>query len=474
MRRVALPLIAALIAGCTAAPPRTPETSECRNYFEALDLRAAHAGVRDGGTYRVPGFAYLRVDRFLASFRDEVTDDARFQRWVERMRGLDLSARRAELSNLGIADVDTELGQVERCGEKLAQLELSQPAQRAQLAQAARVPDDYYMPGRVFGLYPAALPFLNLGIRGYQKKVEADYARPVAQLEHPGKLVRWDPPAASIPPKKETKTWFAQTDALGVPLLSRERWQRLAEAYAPSWWIEQGGDYDRPGAPKLGSDRPALDANRPTTYFLRSYTRLGGKVLVQLVYVVWFSERPVEKFFDAYAGDLDGVVWRVTLDAEGQPLIYDTIHPCGCYRYYFPVWPLAKKPDGSLWQEPALFPQAAVPQAGRLAIRVQSATHYVRRVVEATTAEAEENHRYLLLPYTALLTLDAGNGRTRSLFGEDGLVEGTERGERFWLWVTGVPDAGAMRQWGRHATSFVGRSHFDDPKFLNGLFEVAE
>ena len=29
-----------------------------------------------------------------------------------------------------------------------------------------------------------------------------------------------------------------------------------------------------------------------------------------------------------------------------------------------------------------------------------------------------------------------------------------------------------MRQWGRHATSFVGRSHFDDPAMLDRLFEL--
>jgi hypothetical protein len=34
----------------------------------------------------------------------------------------------------------------------------------------------------------------------------------------------------------------------------------------------------------------------------------------------------------------------------------------------------------------------------------------------------------------------------------------------------GVASAGAMRQWGGHATAFIGRRHFDDPflfdKFL--------
>ena len=73
--------------------------------------------------------------------------------------------------------------------------------------------------------------------------------------------------------------------------------------------------------------------------------------------------------------------------------------------------------------------------------------------------------------YAELLSLPDGAGGRRSLFGEDGIVRGTERLERFFLWPAGVKSPGAMRQWGRHATSFVGRSHFDDPRMLERLFE---
>jgi hypothetical protein len=31
-----------------------------------------------------------------------------------------------------------------------------------------------------------------------------------------------------------------------------------------------------------------------------------------------------------------------------------------------------------------------------------------------------------------------------------------------------------MRQWGRHATAFVGRRHFDDPDLLERYFELAD
>ena len=38
----------------------------------------------------------------------------------------------------------------------------------------------------------------------------------------------------------------------------------------------------------------------------------------------------------------------------------------------------------------------------------------------------------------------------------------------------GIPNAGAMRQWGHHATAFVGRRHFDDARLLENSFEFVE
>lgn len=38
----------------------------------------------------------------------------------------------------------------------------------------------------------------------------------------------------------------------------------------------------------------------------------------------------------------------------------------------------------------------------------------------------------------------------------------------------GVPEPGAMRQWGRHATAFVGRRHFDDPWLLERYFTLTK
>lgn len=473
LRRLGLAAAAAMLAACAALPPEIPQVAECRANYLGLDQRIEAAGLRDGGAARIDGFPYLRVNRFLASFRDEAADGPAFAAWVERLRALDLAARRAELRNLGWQPPEPELQHLERCGREWAARDLADPQRRAQLRERARVPDDYSALRRTLGVYPLAVPFLNLGIGNYHEEIRADYAIPAAALESPGPLLLWRAETQALPPGTAA-AWLSQVDALGVPRLDDARWQRLAQAHLPQWLVETAGDYDRPGAVVLGEAAPTVDPAQPVTYFRPAYTRFGGEVLAQLVYTVWFSERPPQGRVDSYSGALDGVVWRVTLDRAGRPLVYDTIHPCGCYHYVFPAQPLARKPQGGVWDEPKLFPQQELP-AAPFAIRIQSGTHYVRRLVPLGAAAETQVRDYTLLPYATLLSLPDGQGSeggTRSLFCEDGLVCGTERFERFWLWPAGIESAGAMRQWGRQATSFVGKSHFDDPDLLERMFEA--
>lgn len=463
--------LALLGAGCASLPPEIPAAAECRASYLALDERVAAAGVRNGGAHAVAGFPYLRADRFLASFRGEVPDGPAFDAWVERLRRLDLRARASELRNLGWDDPAEELAHLDRCGRDWAARDLADARRRALLRENAAVPDDYSVLKRALGLYPIAVPFLNNGIREFNERVGRDYATPLDALQATGELVLWVPgEAAAAPPGGAGP--FAARDALGIPVVDDERWRQLAAEHAPRWWIETGGDHDRLGAPVLRHGAPALDLARPVTHFLPAFTRLGGEVLAQLVYVAWFSERPRTDVLDPYGGTLDGVVWRVTLDAEGAPLLYDSIHACGCYHYYF-LAPrgaerLRRRPQGGTWDEPVLFPQPAPPPP--FAIRLHSGTHYVRRLVPLEQVSAAHVALYAHADYDELLSLPDGAGR-RSLFGEDGIARGTERLERFFLWPAGIASPGAMRQWGRHATSFVGRSHFDDPRLLDRLFE---
>lgn len=450
------------LAGCASLPPGIAD-SECRQRFESLEARIDDAGVRDGGEARIEGFPYLRVNRFLASFRDEVDAGAAFDAWVQRLRDHDRQARRAELRNLGLADADEVASALDRCGEQLMRDELAGADAQALLRKRAQVPDDYSVTARILGAYALAAPFLKSGVSNYQEEVQAQYRTTwtgyVEQIWSPA-VVRRNP------------TWNPQRDALGIPQFTDEQWTALAAANAPDWWVEKSpnygpASYDRPGTPVLSNGQAAFDGSRPVVHFLPSYTRFGTRVLAQLNYVIWFAERPFQSDYDPYAGLLDGVIWRVTLDENGRPLVYDTIHACGCYHYYFPVQPLQPRESIGYWQETALVPQSQVPD-GRVAVVLQSATHYVTRV--KPSMQTVGANPYELRPYSELLSLETGDGRRRSLFAEDGLIEGTERGESQWLWMTGIASAGAMRQWGRHATAFVGRAHFDDARALEAVF----
>jgi hypothetical protein len=83
--------------------------------------------------------------------------------------------------------------------------------------------------------------------------------------------------------------------------------------------------------------------------------------------------------------------------------------------------------------------------------------------------------RYALRDYDELRSLPRFPGEgapRRSVFGPQGLIAGSERPERLLFWPMGIRSAGAMRQWGRQATAFIGRRHFDDADLLERRFEL--
>ena len=105
---------------------------------------------------------------------------------------------------------------------------------------------------------------------------------------------------------------------------------------------------------------PAVNIGHPTVYRRLAFTRYGERILIQLVYTIWFPERPQQSSLDLLAGSLDGLVFRVTLDPRGAPLVYDTIHPCGCYHMFFPTARVKEKPSPGPGIEWAFVPPVAV------------------------------------------------------------------------------------------------------------------
>ena len=74
--------------------------------------------------------------------------------------------------------------------------------------------------------------------------------------------------------------------------------------------------------------------------------------------------------------------------------------------------------------------------AGPAVIRGQSATHYIQQVNYGESWNSRDL-AYPLRPYDELNSLAVPGGGWCCFFGPDGLVLGTERGERWLFWPMG-------------------------------------
>ena len=455
--------------------------SACTQWLASVDGAVKRAGVNDAGAYRIPGFPYLRVDRFTASFAGQAAGSGEmFAAWARAARDLDREGRGIELRNLPPAAI-AEIGagtlaavsaRTEACASELMTSELAQPSLRERAIANAHVPDDYVDRDRVLGLYPLARPFFASGIDRWHAEA-VDAFREHAQSGQPQtRSARYAPAPGNPLSRDETREILARAprDRLGRVVPGPADLDRLFAGHAPVFEVESGGDFDAIGALAWASEiHPVVNTSRPVVYRRLAYTRYGGEVLPQLVYTAWFPERPSSSAVDVLAGKLDGLVFRVTLARDGSPLVYDSIHPCGCYHMFFPTALVRELPSPKPGDEWSFVPaQAPVPQPGqKIVLHLQSRTHYLTGIrAEAGSAGAI----YALEDDDSLRSLPMPGGGYRSIYAADGLVAGSERAERLFFWPMGVPSAGTMRQWGHNSTAFLGRRHFDDADLLERRF----
>lgn len=473
-----------LTVDSTTDPSDTEET-RCRRWFSLLDQQIAQHGVGDAQDQRIAGFPQLRVSRFAASFRDQAAQDrADFGDWLDLLQVLGAEAHAIEIANLPEAVVDVlpgnepasdnrerAMARTQHCAQVLSDLDRAAPDRRAMLLDRAVVPDAYSTAARVWGMYALTrLPFAA-GVRRWQADTVAAFN--VAGPSEGVPITRYVPLEPGDGYRTEAFTRVPR-DALGIPQLDEALRQQLLDRHAPVFALPVEGGFDRIGALKLAGDgTPDVDTTQPTVYRRIAFVRQGQKTLVQLVYLAWFPERPPAGSVDLLAGTLDGLVWRVTLDDQGRPLLYDSIHACGCYHLFFPTRSLRAKPapePGIEW----LFTPANPPELARgerMLLHLAPRTHYLTGLAATREPQGE---RYRSLPEGLLRSLPLPGGGHRSLYGPDGIIAGTQRGERYLFWPMGVRDAGAQRQWGHHATAFVGRRHFDDPHLVDQRFDVVE
>jgi len=502
MKRILTILVPLLIcSSCTIAPSQEPDLLRQRlsannidiQYCNALfteterSITAAHA--IDSQDVRIAGHPYLRVNRFLATYRHEVFGK-RFEAWLDQLQKIGLEGLSVEIQNLPInvrqrlhneyiATGTTLIETLQQCANVIRSEALDEAGEQDLLRLKAFVPSEYKVWQRIAGLYPLTALVFRLGIKRWHEQTLATYRQPLPELKVAGKLIRYAPGQQAAPLSFSDVADIikkSSVNPLNIPYPSAEQQKRLFDRFTPIFEIDTVSDDDRFGAPKWQEDdKPIVDTSKPAVYRHLSHSRAGKQVLLQLNYTVWFPARPLDSCIDLLAGQMDGITWRVTLSPDGKPWLFDTIHNCGCYHLFFPTRYAEKSVPESLYQEPVFTPQQQIPfnTDGRTVIRIAAGTHYIDRVYYVS-ASAEAGSHYQSIEADQLRSIPLAGGNRRSLFGQDGLVAGTERGERFLFWPMGIPSPGAMRQWGHHATAFVGRRHFDDPHLLANSFKFVQ
>jgi len=514
MRRLLLALTAAALAGCVTVDPfaqapitqhleRSDGVGDCARLLRELDLSVQRAEARDAQETIVPGFPYLRVDRLSEALAPAPADEVRWQIWRARLAANDRRARAYELRNGASVSgaVHASMG-IDACRNVLLDAD-DGAAARAALRAAAQVPDDYSTTLRVLGLYPLTRLAFAAGIDRWQARTREIFELPLEALPVHGRLQRYaiERDAArelSFAPDRfrPARAPLAPItrDALGVPTV--ESLAALLTRHAPVVEVDESGPFDRIGPLAIGISAAQVQvdlAAPPVAYVRLAAGWLGGVLRPQLVFTFWFPARPKSNALDLLGGELDALVWRVTLDDDGAALVYDSIHACGCYHQFFATSRVRERAtppaDQGRFDEGLFMPQSplAVARADeRLVLRVASRTHYLQRAYLETATPidaANATNATNALPYRlrdadglrslAASGSDGADRFWRSAYDADGMIAGSERLERFFFWPMGIRSAGQMRQWGRHATAFVGRRHFDDPRLLDRYFTLS-
>ena len=468
-----------LLGGCAvhgyrASPlPGAVVSQSCQMMLQNWQHQVTDARAFEAKTTPVPGFPYLRVNRFLASFDHSRLNSSQRNEWLAAAWRNARQAWLLEAANLGRPESD--IAPLVTCAEAgLAMLSADRQAFLA-MAESVHVPDDYVTWQRAVGLYPVVMPLVKFRTDNlFAELLDAfeDY-----QPQYPRTVYKpnQDPQYSDSQLTALMKASRLRS-ALGIPRFSHDERATLFATFAPVWVVEQRGDDDQIGIPGRGESGLMFEA-QPVVYQKLSYTRWGSLSLPQLSYLIWFPRRTASGSWDILAGELDGLLWRVTLDAQGKPMLYDSIHPCGCFHLWFPVrGQLSPRPSSDISGEKPAIGMSLRRELRHPALSIAAGSHYLVGIRPWGYGHEHDHSEldsqvYEWRDYASLLTPSPSGHR---LFSPTGLVTGSERPERFLLWPMGVPSPGAMREWGHHATAFQGRRHFDDPNLLDRYFVIPE
>ncbi|OUR89594.1 hypothetical protein A9Q81_21365 [Gammaproteobacteria bacterium 42_54_T18] len=497
--RLITALLIFAITGCSIQPTAihlevTQQEKNCLNFFDQLDASISTLTFFEASVQRVDDYPIYRSDRFLASFSNQKLTPQEHIAWKKSLHKNAITAYQQEIArlpkntNLPLPfNQSSVLSNIYQCTTNLKSYFLKKETNAPLNTARLQIKDNYSATARFFGIYPLSQWLAQPSMKNYQKEMTARYLK--GQRKNSRKIL-YQPKT-----RKTLDIQFIQrtlanayaNNALHIPVLNSLDEQALLAHFSPNLSLEKTNSSDNIGSPEWGPNKKiTVNTQKPSAYTFITYTRLNGQVLIQLNYGFWFPERPTQSSFDIYAGMLDGIIWRVTLDIQGKPFFYDSIHQCGCYHKVFLPQDVSYNTTNNTNESPLFFSinNVVLDSTHPVTLNIDSSSHYIvgisqphsslrsslRPSLRSKSTKKTETIPYELSNYTSLSQLPTKN-RRKSLFEKDGIIEQSARKERWFLWPLGVVNAGAMRQKGRHAIAFIGRRHFDDA-FLWEKFDI--
>nr|WP_320046893.1 hypothetical protein [uncultured Ilyobacter sp.] len=498
-----LALLGAGLSGCTTG-----------RYVEGVQLAAERAGVGDAASFAVSRRGHLRFDHATLSELDDVLRlddlDAMKKSGSATLTTANAIATRAvddELDRLPPKELDHLVDQY-----RLAEIPVEPHARRAALKAAyaeratallkadqehlAELPTvsaarrflqeirDAVAPppgdrGKVARALLGAPLFLPAAIGAEIADAEATDRAVTADFTQ---IAVYNPPSTVAPPTAEE--------------LENAAPAQLAQWFAPVFvqQVDPAADYppddDRVGRVWLDGTPDVVavhvDTTAPVVYWSHQVAKVEQRRYDQLVYVAWYPRHPAMSDNDPSAGNIDGVVVRLTLDRHHRPAVYEFVRSCGCYHTLW-VAEFVEAAARAEYGPPTAAQQFAVQRTGtkrelfmpelvpddgarphRPIAYVSAGYHLLMRIHPLTdedlAGEITREYTYQLRPYDELTRLPLGDG-VASMFGSDGLVHDAGRREGWLLAPTGMLSAGQPRQLGTMKIR-MDAYDYDDPRLL--------
>ncbi|MFH1155660.1 MAG: hypothetical protein V1793_17780 [Pseudomonadota bacterium] len=256
----------------------------------------------------------------------------------------------------------------------------------------------------------------------------------------------------AAPPKPEILLQYAVDPAsAGAGILdgqSREH-RELLVRHLPVFVVENPDrDYNRIGGAMAirdgrGEDQVTIDPDKPTIYCEAVPFETGRGAYVNLVYRIHFKSIPFSLApFHIGAGSNVGLLVIVTLNSNREPVLYTTLHTCGCYLGFVPTSVLNREalPRGwnteelqSIYSEtlPGLLDVGPYLSGwARVRILIRADSHRVRDVgiVDIGSLAPIPLAEPGLQPLSSLEALPLAGGGTASFFETRGARKGYVRG----------------------------------------------